>query len=360
MKSIPLDEPLAAQTEWPGVRRAMEEVNKVQHKLHDEGMSQVSFFFGVMNVGATGFILGRFPEYIWLLYAAKSAVLIPAWFYNVTKIYKGSLFVLDYCWTINILLSSYMVLTYFRGPDLNDDFRRYAFLFYYASAMGPLSWACLALHNGLIFHSIERTASLFIHFTPSMVAWTLRWYPKVVADAWPDRFPLHTIGDEKMHLFYLCGFLPYCAWLLLHSLWLLTIGVDCPKWGYETVFNDLYKKNKLADKWTKTFGTSNIRVHAAIYLAIHATCCSIAFLWAMLCYHFYWVHTMFSVLCFVSAAWYGSSYYNYLFTGIYTRALGKLIPSHAEARHTLSLEVLEHLPDEDPDTVSQTKNPADS
>lgn len=334
--------PTSNEAEWLGIRRAIEEVSIVQYKLQNEGLSQVSFFLGVTNVGVTGFILGRFPEHVWLLYVAKSSLLIPAWFVEVSRRYHGALFILDYCWVINILLAAYMMALCAIGPSLGHELRRLGFLWFYASALGPLSWACLALHNGLIFHSVEKTASLFIHFTPNMVAWTLRWQTDIVSLAWPDRFPKHTLEMSQLGELYLVGFGFYFVWLLLHALWLLTIGVDCPSYGHETVFNSLYKKHDLASKFGKWFGcTGGVRCHAAIYLALHGVSCVVAFAWSLLCYRFFWVHTVFAAVLFISAAWAGSGYYTYLFAGIYSRALAKLIPS--DLHSSCSDEVKMHL-----------------
>ena len=97
---------IATDEEWPGLRRAMEEISLVEGRLHDEGFSQMAFFMGVSNLGITGYVLGRFPEHIWVLYIAKTAILIPAWLREVSRRYNGFLFVLDYCWAINICLAT--------------------------------------------------------------------------------------------------------------------------------------------------------------------------------------------------------------------------------------------------------------
>jgi len=53
---------------------------------------------------------------------------------------------------------------------------------------GPLSWSVLMLGNALIFHDIENTASCFIHFSPSVLSWTMRWYPHRYNEQWPGVF----------------------------------------------------------------------------------------------------------------------------------------------------------------------------
>lgn len=48
---------------------------------------------------------------------------------------------------------------------------------------GPLAWSVLAWRNSLVFHSLDKTTSLFIHLTPNILLYALRWL-----DEDPDRF----------------------------------------------------------------------------------------------------------------------------------------------------------------------------
>merc|ERR1712107_365138 len=113
---------------------------------------------------------------------------------------------------------------------------RGAFITFYACGLGPLSWACLLLGNGFVFHSIEKISSLFIHITPSLVLWTVTFHNEKLTETWPGRFPttleMNTWG--KREIFY-HGVQFYAVWLLLHSVWLLTHGVTCPQRGLATV-----------------------------------------------------------------------------------------------------------------------------
>jgi len=65
-------------------------------------------------------------------------------------------------------------------------------------ANGPLALACLALHNSLIFHDIENTASLFIHFSPGITSWTMRWYSLDYHLKWPGVFGMPLTEDYNI------------------------------------------------------------------------------------------------------------------------------------------------------------------
>merc|ERR1719330_1716172 len=206
----------------------------------------------------TGFILGKWPQHLWLLYVLKALVYIPAWFMEVRRRRNGGLYILDYCWVMNILLASYMLVSFIQGLFPVEEFsfvsprvQYWAFLWFYATALGPVSWAALVLQNGLIFHSIERTASLFVHFTPLIVAWTLRWWPETVIAAWPRSFSIASLEEAPVGDIYLAGIVPYCIWWVLHASWLLTSGIHAPQKGYNTVFDGLYQKHKLGEKFKR-------------------------------------------------------------------------------------------------------------
>ena len=42
---------------------------------------------------------------------------------------------------------------------------------------GPMTAAIPALGNSLVLHSLDKTTSLFMHVSPALMAWALRWYP---------------------------------------------------------------------------------------------------------------------------------------------------------------------------------------
>jgi len=305
-----------------------------RNRLHNDGLSRVTFFLGVMNVGFTGFLLGRFPQHTWVLYIAKSAVYVPSFLFQAVQKHSNGLLILDYCWFSNILLSCYMLVILIMGPHLSRELRRWGFLAFYAASMGPLSWTGLASQNGLIFHSVEKTAVLFIHLTPSLVSWTLRWLPELISASWPERFPEDELVLVRMDELYIAGFVPYMVWFVLHSLWLLTIGIHCPSQGCNTAFGNLYSKYKLEAKFTSMLGCSGLRCHAATFMLLQWTATMVSFLWSILCYNFFFAHTAFEIILYSSAAWHCSDYYNHMLTAAYPRALDKLIIRGAYAPPT--------------------------
>mmetsp|Transcript_71756 Transcript_71756/g.126668 ORF Transcript_71756/g.126668 Transcript_71756/m.126668 type:complete len:360 (-) Transcript_71756:60-1139(-) len=313
----------AAEAE--GIQAALEAVDKEGQQLQEQdGLSQMSFFLGVLNVPFLCLVLAWLPDYLWIAYCAETFFLIPAFYVNVRRIYNGALFLLDFCWVGSAFFAFYFLGLMFEVVPMG--LREPLFLVFYASALGPLGWACIALHNGLIFHSAQKIASLFIHMSPTFVAWTIVYYPEKLADTWPGRFPNRDALQEiRLSEVYAYGFGAYFVWLVLHGAWLLTDGIHCPERGLNTVFADLYDKRNLAKMFEQRTGLRSLRSHAALYLMIHCFLCALCFVWSVLCFRFVVLHMVFGVVLFLSSAWAGAGYYEYVMARKYTKVVRKVL-----------------------------------
>lgn len=314
--------------EIKGIEEALESINEEHEKLEEEGLSQASFFFGIVNLVMTSMIIAKIPQHLWVFYGAKCVTLIPIWWGRVIQRHNGGLWILDFCWVANLCFGMYMVTSIFGAVPA--WLHIHCFQTFFAVALGPLGWACLVLHNGLVLHSVERTASLFIHMTPTLVAWTLVYYTDEVAEAWPGRFPgRQAIAEINLWTLYSHGFGFYLIWLFLHSVWLLSVGVRCPGAGYSTVFDDLYQKHSLSNIFTEWTGLEGVRCHAALYLLLHCICCSIAFLWPLLCLRCNWAHTGFALWLVGCSTWWGAGYHDFILGKKYIRVLQQLLKERA-------------------------------
>lgn len=64
----------------------------------------------------------------------------------------------------------------------------------FALASGPLALSIPAFRNALVFHSLDKCTSLFIHVGPALVAWSLRWHPGALPGTPPT---LATVAAER-------------------------------------------------------------------------------------------------------------------------------------------------------------------
>ena len=65
-------------------------------------------------------------------------------------------------------------------------------------AAGPLAWSIYIFRNSLVFHDPDNTASVFIHLSPFVLFWCLRWGaalgPGAVWNTFPGMF--HVCDDD--------------------------------------------------------------------------------------------------------------------------------------------------------------------
>jgi hypothetical protein len=319
--------PVSSQDAAPyrrGIEKAKRVIDGATRQLEREGFSKYTFFLGIINTVATSTLLFAKPAYFWIWYGLKCWILVPAWMVQVHKVYNGIRFVFDFCWVMAITFGFYMFLTGFGW--LPVAYQRNMFLIFFSCATGPLGWACILLSNGIVFHSVEKSSSLFIHMTPLLTCWTIVVNNDEVMQRWPGRFPsMAELDDVSILEVIMHGWLVYMAWLVIHGCWLLIWGVDSPKKGQETVFNGVYKgKEKFFEKLTRS---KNEKMHALAYLIIHMILTSASFfIWPPLC----WLYpitmlTISGVGLFLSAAWNSASYYEYIVSKKYTKELHKLL-----------------------------------
>ena len=101
---------------------------------------------------------------------------------------------------------------------------------FFSVANGPLAFAIIMNGNALVFHDLSKTSSLFIHLSPSIVSWTMRWRAPGA--------PLFGISEPEdsiatMHESYATesrlSLYLYFSWWAVYAMWLLAVGCK-PVW----------------------------------------------------------------------------------------------------------------------------------
>ena len=121
--------------------------------------SVINFAINMAGLGG-GWFAGIIPWY----YTIKFPIMIYIRFtYYSTKSWQW--FLLDFCYFANVALLIYLWI--YPSPQF--------FCFIFSVANGTLLWAILIFGNGLVFHSLDKTTSLLIHITPSLITYIIRW-----------------------------------------------------------------------------------------------------------------------------------------------------------------------------------------
>lgn len=91
--------------------KALQSVKQKSYEIEQMGMSAKSFSLGLLNVVVSSFILGRWPEHFWVWTATIVGPMLIWTYFDKVKSGK-ELFMLDFCWFTNILLSIFSLLCF--------------------------------------------------------------------------------------------------------------------------------------------------------------------------------------------------------------------------------------------------------
>ncbi|KAL7959190.1 hypothetical protein V8C34DRAFT_280566 [Trichoderma compactum] len=138
---------------------------------------KISFICGVMNIFASGYLMGGYPEWFHIWYTAQLIYFMPIRIFTYHR--RGyHYFLADLCYFVNVLLS----LSLWVFPQ-----SKRLFTAAYCLAFGNNAVAIIMWRNSLVFHSFDKVTSLFIHIMPcATLHCIVHLYP---AELQETRFP---------------------------------------------------------------------------------------------------------------------------------------------------------------------------
>jgi len=197
------DVPIQAQRRWreavtgdpnKRIRDHMKETPQV--KMIDK----FSFTLGVLAIVFSEWLLLRKPNIFPSFYFGLMTLLL-IWRYFDYKKAKYELFMLDFCYFVNasVMLQSLVFPDNREWFDIN-----------YVMCTGPVCMAIVVWHNSLVFHSLDKVTSYFLHVMPTMVVHGIRW--KTIDTPLP--IDENSVLPLKTHLLYF--FTAYAAWQVMY------------------------------------------------------------------------------------------------------------------------------------------------
>lgn len=138
---------------------------------------KVSFISAVLNVFISGYLIGGVPHYFYYWFTIQLAYFMPIrWFTYHSKGYHY--FLADLCYFVNALC----ILAIWVFPQ-----SKRMFISTYCLAYGNNAVAIAMWRNSLVFHSLDKVTSLFIHVMPPVTLHCL--VHLTPADFLKQRFP---------------------------------------------------------------------------------------------------------------------------------------------------------------------------
>lgn len=199
---------------------------------------KMAFIFGVLNVFISGFLIGGHPEWFHYWYTAQLFYFMPIRYYTYHK--RGyHYFLADLCYFVNFMC----LLTIWVFPN-----SKRLFITSFCLAFGNNAVAIAMWRNSMVFHSMDKVASLFIHIMPCATLHCLvhcipashqqQRYPAIYAiRTSPPGSPAH----YSLVSMTLWSTVPYLVWQLSYHFFITVRRRDKIAAGRPTSFTWLRK-----------------------------------------------------------------------------------------------------------------------
>ena len=243
-------------------------------------------------------------------------------------------FLADLCYFANFLI----LLWLFVFPH-----SRALYIGLFALVNGPVSWAIIAWRNSMVFHSLDKVTSLFIHMAPGITLYALRWLCPNADDSDDSTLLNITHGTNVLGgandmtfletLIY--GLMFYTIWQTLYAVGIMIfqqhkIDAGTRITSYSWLLNpdkNVHRKNLMYRLCTiPGWGCGRYQLVLFIFWQ---------FLYALLTilptslYYTYWqLHLLFLTLLGVTSVWNGANFYIEVFKNAHAR--NNNTPSDAE------------------------------
>jgi hypothetical protein len=134
---------------------------------------KITFTIFTFGLVASGFLAGSYPNYYYIFYSAESVVLLSLR-YRFYKKESNHYFFFDFCYFAKLL-----TFLYLWGP-FSDSFRGALFPIVFGFSHGPLLGSVVLWRNSFVPHSTDKMTNVFVHVSPAVTLWGIRWdFPSV-------------------------------------------------------------------------------------------------------------------------------------------------------------------------------------
>ncbi|KAB2107325.1 hypothetical protein AG0111_0g4481 [Alternaria gaisen] len=196
-------------------RRMRHSVDRLNRRWNESltvtAREKASFIAAVMNIFVSGYLVGCHPDLLPHWYTAQLLYFMPLRFFTYHK--KGyHYFLADLCYFVNILL----VLSVWVFPQ-----SKRLFIATYCLCMGNNAVAIVMWRNSLVFHSMDKVVSLFIHIMPCVTLHCLVHLlsPEYQQEHYPAIYDIRHSDPTSPHHYSLLQMMlwatvPYAFWQL--------------------------------------------------------------------------------------------------------------------------------------------------
>ncbi|GJJ74094.1 hypothetical protein EMPS_06452 [Entomortierella parvispora] len=305
-------------------------------------IDKIAFTLGMFECCCTPWLVAQYPEWIPFVHTLQTVVLI-AVRYFIYKKKSFHYFLLDMCYFVNVAIILYLYVF----PQSESLLGAVWLL-----SHGPLAFAIITWRNSLVLHSLDKVTSVFIHISPCIALYTVRWlYPDPDHTRFPSLKTLDTLPTTQS-LAAAIGL--YLTWQVLYYVLVVVRQKEKIKAGkrvtsYTWLLND--DKGGTISKVAHTFGE---KYSIVTFMGMQLLYTFLTCLFALVVYRSFKLNTVFLVTLFLVSVWNGASYYMEVFSKQYEQQLNKLAAevtnavaanqiAHDQAEHRQENQQGEHL-----------------
>lgn len=266
---------------------------------------KISFISAVLNIFLSGYLIGAVPEKFYYWFTVQIAYFMPIrW---VTYHRKGyHYFLADLCYFVNLLC----MVSIWLFPN-----SKRLFISTYCLAYGNNAVAIVMWRNSLVFHSLDKVTSLFIHVMPPV---TLHCIAHLTpAEILAERFPavyhikFSAPGSPEHYslpAMLLWATLPYAVWQINYHFFITVARADKIAAGRPTSFTWLRKSysKSLLGKFVLSLPES---LQELAFMMIQYSYALLTIVPCPLWFWYRWASAGFLLLVFSWSVWNGANYY---------------------------------------------------
>ncbi|KAL7930561.1 hypothetical protein V8C35DRAFT_312323 [Trichoderma chlorosporum] len=267
---------------------------------------KISFIFGVMNIFASGYLMGGYPEWFHIWYTVQLIYFMPIRIFTYHR--RGyHYFLADLCYFVNVLL----MLSLWVFPHSKRLFTAAYCLAYGNNAVAIIMW-----RNSLVFHSFDKVTSLFIHIMPcATLHCVVHLYPpELQAIRFPAIFAIKTAipGSPTAYANVLSmlawSTIPYAIWQLSYYFFITVRRREKIAAGRPTSFTWL--RRSYARTWIGKFVLARpAALQEPTFMMIQYFYACLTILPCSLWFISRWASTGFLLVVFAWSIYNGATYY---------------------------------------------------
>jgi len=331
------------------IQHVLDFVEDHGNKRAEDGFNASTFTFGVLNCFLIIHIFGAYPQHFWILYLLESAYFFPLRTMQLVRAVPNKIYYYtDLCWVMNFFGVIILLVLIFGRSFLSRELIKLSYVAFFGMGCGPLLGSNIVFDFvSLTFHDTTSMTSVFIHIYPPLLLYVFRWQGDAIRAAWPEYFKLQYENDffpsaEVSFVNSVFGATTslYMLWFVMQTGWQLLVGLDLPKYGYDTCYhnnmrgggctvlgNIFWKRPVEVSK--EQMKTNNFEMRDfLVYQILHALAFFVSLLsCGYLCNLSHYSHGALLIMSLICTTLRGGKRYTYYSTTMYTKLIQRQFAS---------------------------------